>query len=204
MIFRRKPKPAVQPEWLVVGLGNPGQGYRGTRHNVGFEVIDSLASRNGIKLDRGRHRALTGSGSISGVPVLLVKPLTFMNLSGQSVAPLMRSANLKPERVLVIADDLDLPVGKVKMRLKGSAGGHNGHKSLIAALHSQEYPRIKIGIGKVSRLETIDHVLSRFDEDERDLIDAAIELAVESAERVVSQNVEAGLNYLASHQSPTA
>ena len=197
MIFRRKPKLTVQPEWLIVGLGNPGQGYRGTRHNVGFEVVDLIASRNGIKLDRGHHRAFVGTGSIGGVPVLLVKPLTYMNLAGQSVGPLMRSVGLKPERVLVIADDLDLPVGKVKMKLKGSAGGHNGHKSLIAALHSQEYPRIKIGIGKVSRMETIDHVLSVFDADERPDIDNAVALAADAAEAVASKSVETGLNRLA-------
>lgn len=127
---------------------------------------------------------------------MLVKPMTFMNLSGQSVGPLARGAGLKPERVLVVADDLDLATGTVKMRLKGSAGGHNGHKSLIASLQSQEYPRIKIGIGKVARNATIGHVLGGFDREERALIDEAIEASAEACERAISRSIEDALTFI--------
>ncbi|HEY3782591.1 MAG TPA: aminoacyl-tRNA hydrolase [Fimbriimonadaceae bacterium] len=195
-MFRKKPAPIIAPEWMIVGLGNPGGEYKGTRHNVGFEVIDRIAAQNRAKLDKGRNRALTGTANLGGVSVLLVKPLTYMNLSGQSVGPLARTFNLKPDRILVVADDLDLETGRVKMKLKGSAGGHNGHKSLIGAI-GMEYPRIKIGIGHVNRNHTIDHVLSSFDRDERPLIDEAVQLAAEACELACTQGINAALNRIA-------
>ncbi len=199
-LFRRgAPEPEIPPQWLVVGLGNPGPEYRGTRHNVGFDVIDLLASKNRIKLNRGMKKGLVGTGLIEGVPVMLVKPMTFMNLSGQAVAPLAKQAGLKPERVLVVADDLDLAVGVVKMRLNGSAGGHNGHKSLIASLQSQEYPRIKIGIGKGPRGETINHVLGGFNKEDRAAVDEAIEASAEACELAVGKGVEGALNFIAEY-----
>jgi len=181
-----------------VGLGNPGAEYRGTRHNVGFEVVDRIAARNRIKMAKASHRALTGIGEVSGHTVLLVKPLTYMNNSGQAVGGLARVYKLKPEHILVVADDLDLKLGQVKMKLKGSAGGHNGHKSIIAMI-GQEYPRIKIGIDKVSKFETIDHVLSKFDREERDIIDAAIDAAVEACELAPTGGVSAALNRIAAY-----
>jgi PTH1 family peptidyl-tRNA hydrolase len=196
-MFRRAPKsPEAPPEWILVGLGNPGPEYRGTRHNVGFDVIDILSERHRIKIDRSKHKARYGLGEIAGHPVLLVKPMTYMNLSGQAVAPFAREHGLKPERVLVVADDLDLDVGRVRLKPKGSAGGHNGHKSLIASLGTQEYPRIKIGIGSVDRSVTIDHVLGPFSPEERDLIRLALARAADGAERVVTQGVEAGMNFV--------
>jgi PTH1 family peptidyl-tRNA hydrolase len=184
---------------MIVGLGNPGPEYRGTRHNVGFEVIDLLASRNGIKLDRGRNRALVGNTTLAELPVLLVKPMTYMNLSGQAVAPLARANSLKPPRVLIVADDIDLVLGKLKLKLKGSAGGHNGHKSIAASLQSQEYPRLKIGVGDADRTEVIDHVLSRFTPQERAVIDDAIEDCVRACEVLLRQGPEAAQNLLANH-----
>jgi peptidyl-tRNA hydrolase, PTH1 family len=195
-MFRKKTEPTIPPEWMLVGLGNPGGEYKGTRHNVGFEVIDRIASQNSAKLDKGRSRALTGMAKIGGVSVLLVKPLTYMNLSGQSVGPLARTFNIKPENILVVADDLDLRTGRVKMKLKGSAGGHNGHKSLIAAI-GMDYPRVKIGIGHSSRGHTIDHVLSNFDREERPLIDEAVQLAAEACELACTQGINAALNRIA-------
>lgn len=182
---------------MVVGLGNPGAEYKGTRHNVGFDVVELLASRHRIKVDRGRQRAMVGVGQIEGVPCVLAKPLTFMNLSGQSVAPLMRHFGLTPARVLVIADDLDLPVGKIRLREKGGSGGHNGHKSLSQALGTQDYPRIRVGIGNTDDA-TIDHVLSRFKPEERVDIDRALGIVAEVVEMVVSGQWEAALVKVAS------
>ena len=184
---------------MLVGLGNPGAEYRGTRHNVGFEVIDRLAERHKIKLNRSRHRAQTGLGKMFDQTVLLAKPLTYMNLSGQSVAPLARDSQLKPERVFVIADDLDLPVGKLKIRLNGSAGGHNGHKSIIASLRSDDYPRLKIGIGKVSKDVTADHVLSPFSREELDVIQAAIDTSVRACEELLREDIHAALRVVDAH-----
>lgn len=192
--FRRRPSVEVHPEWMVVGLGNPGPEYRGTRHNLGFEVIDGLMDTHRIRLDKSRHHARFGVGEIAGHPVLLVKPITFMNLSGRSVAPLARQFSLKPDRILVVADDTDLKPGRVRLKPGGSAGGHNGHKSIIAALGTTEYPRLKIGIGRVHRDDTIDHVLSGFDPEERLVIDIALKRSVEAVEVAVAQGLEAAMN----------
>lgn len=193
-MFRKKPPaPTLPPEWLVVGLGNPGPEYKGTRHNVGFELIDRLAERNKIKLDRSKHQARLGVGTLFETSVVLVKPLTFMNLSGRAVAPLMREYGLKPDRVLVIADDTDLPPGRVRLRAEGSAGGHNGHKSLIQTLGTQTYPRLKIGIGRTSKDETIDHVLGPFHPDERPDIDAAFKRCEAAIETLFLRGMEAAM-----------
>jgi PTH1 family peptidyl-tRNA hydrolase len=195
-MFRKKVSPEVRPEWLIVGLGNPGPEYRGTRHNVGFDVIDRLAEASHIRLDRSKHRARFGIGLIDNVAVILVKPLTYMNLSGQAVAPLMREYDLPPSRVLVVADDLDLPLGKNRVRAGGSSGGHNGHKSLIQSLGTQDYPRIKIGIGSVDRSQTIDHVLGAFTLEERDDAKDAIARAADAVLRVLSRGVDDAANWV--------
>ncbi len=190
MFWKRKPPTSARPEWMIVGLGNPGAEYSGTRHNVGFDVIDLLAQRVRAKLDRGKHRARVGMAKVGDATVLLVKPLTYMNLSGQAVAPLAREHGLPAERILVIADDLDLQVGRVRLKPKGGSGGHNGHKSLIASLRSDEYPRIKIGVGKADGSSTIDHVLGSFDREELALIKSAKGLAVDGCIAVVEQGLE--------------
>jgi peptidyl-tRNA hydrolase, PTH1 family len=176
-----------------VGLGNPGPEYRGTRHNVGFDVIDRLAERHKIKLDKSKHQSRYGIGTIAGVPVLLMKPLTFMNLSGRSVAPMAREHGIKPDQILVIADDLDLPLGRTRLKPKGSAGGHNGHKSLIAALGTQEYPRIKIGIG-AGEGETVGHVLGRFNPEDRIAADEAIARSADGIEAALREGIERAQN----------
>jgi len=195
-MFRRASKPTIPPEWIIVGLGNPGGEYRGTRHNVGFEVIDLLAELNKIKLDRGKHNARIGLGKIGDTQVLLVKPLTYMNLSGRSVAPLARENGIKPDRILVVADDLDLRLGRTRLKPGGSAGGHNGHKSLIAALGTTDYPRLKIGIGAAADSPTIDHVLGAFTPDERTAITPALRRAAEGIELIVKESLEAGMNLI--------
>lgn len=194
-MFRRAPKaPDAAPEWIVVGLGNPGPEYRGTRHNVGFDVVDILSRRHQIKIDRSKNRARFGAGVIGGHQVLLIKPMTYMNLSGQAIAPFAREHGVKPERVLVVADDLDLDVGRVRLKPKGSAGGHNGHKSLIASLGSSDYPRIKIGIGSVDRKQTLDHVLGPFSRDEVEAIQLALDRAADGVDRAVELGLEAAMN----------
>lgn len=192
-MFFKKRAPELPPEWLIVGLGNPGPEYRGTRHNVGFAVIDELAKHHGIKIAKSKNKALYGAGSIRGHGVLLIKPLTFMNLSGQAVAAFARQHGIKPECMLVVADDLDMATGRVRLKPKGSAGGHNGHKSIIQCLGSSEYPRLKIGIG-ASKDNTIDHVLSRFKPDEQKKITEAIALAVQGCEVAVTDGIERAMN----------
>lgn len=178
---------------MIVGLGNPGPEYRGTRHNVGFEVIDQLADDAKLKLATRRHRAIYGSAMIGGHCCALVKPLTYMNLSGQSVAPIAQSLGIKPDHILVIADDVDLPVGKIRLRAQGSPGGHNGHKSIVASLKTSEYPRVKIGVGAPEPGRMVDHVLGGFNPGERKDIHRAIEKSVEAIECVVGEGIETAM-----------
>lgn|ERR1019366_3190958 len=196
-MFWKKPKQDVKPEWIIVGLGNPGGEYSGTRHNVGWEVIELLAKRFRAKMDRSKHRARYGLALIDEVPVLLVKPLTYMNLSGQAVAPIMRENGLTPDHVLVLADDKDLTLGKIRLKMKGSSGGHNGHKSLIHSLRTDEYPRLKIGIGK-GEDAAIDHVLGPFKPTERAVLDGKLALCAEAAVALIIGGESAALQVLES------
>ena len=195
-MFRKKPAVEIPSTWMIVGLGNPGGEYQRTRHNVGFDLIDVIADKYKVKISKAKHNARFGTAVIENEGVLLVKPLTFMNKSGQSVAPLAREHSLKPDRILVVADDLDLDLGRTRLRAKGSAGGHNGHKSLITNLGTDEYPRIKIGIGSVDRDETIDHVLSKFNPEERKSIDDAIDRAIRGIEILLGQGMDPALQFL--------
>jgi peptidyl-tRNA hydrolase, PTH1 family len=195
-MFRKKPSPPVNVEWLIVGLGNPGPEYNRTRHNVGFDCIDALGEAFKIKIDKAKHRARYGIGSVDGVGVALIKPMTFMNASGQSVKPMLQEFSLKPDRILIIADDLDMVVGRVRLKPKGSAGGHNGHKSLIAALGTEDYARLKIGIGSEKRGETVDFVLSKFHPEERVDIDQAIKRCIRGIESLTSEGIEKALNVI--------
>ncbi len=190
-MFRR---PRTPVRHLVVGLGNPGPEYAGTRHNVGFMVVDRLSQRHGIVLKTARHGAQVGDGMMAGEPVALVKPLTFMNLSGRAVAPLANRHSLLPGHLIVIYDDADLPVGKIRLRARGSAGGHGGLKSIIAALGSAEFPRVRIGIGRSSGSDLIEHVLSRFGPQEREPVDQAIERAADAVEYLLAHGIEPAMN----------
>ena len=189
-MFRRRPEPIAKVEWLIVGLGNPGPEYRGTRHNVGFEVIDILAERHRIKMDQAKHKARFGVGGIDGTGVALVKPLTYMNLSGQAVAPMAKQYGILPDHILVVTDDTDLPPGKIRLRATGAAGGHNGHKSLIASLGTVDYPRVKIGIGRVSKDSTVDHVLGKFTGDEREEMLRVLDRSADAVQRILLDGIE--------------
>ncbi|MBS1723172.1 MAG: aminoacyl-tRNA hydrolase [Armatimonadetes bacterium] len=179
---------------MIVGLGNPGPQYRGTRHNVGFDVVEALAERHGIRLKEHKHQAQYGVGTIDGHGVVLCKPLTYMNLSGRAVATLAKSYGLKPDRIMVVSDDLDMALGRVRAKSKGSSGGHNGHKSIIQALQSEDYPRVKIGVGR-SGESSSDHVLGKFKPDERATVSEALERAVKTCEMWLSDGIDQAMNW---------
>ena len=168
--------------WIIVGLGNPGSQYDRTRHNVGFRTIDALADSLGVKINRSRFRALTATASIGGEKVLLLKPQTFMNASGMAVEPAAAYYKVPTDRILVIFDDISLPIGKIRIRADGSAGGHNGLKSLISALGGQSFPRIKVGVGDKPHpdYDLADWVLSKFSAKEEKDLAPAVENAVDA------------------------
>ena len=188
MLFR---KPAC--DWLVVGLGNPGENYARTRHNAGFRAVDRLAAALQVKVDRAKFRGLTAQAVWQGQKLLLLKPQTFMNNSGLSVMDAARFYKLPPERVIVIFDDISLPVGRLRVRADGSAGGHNGIKSIIGALNSQSFPRVKIVVGQKPHpdYDLADWVLSNFTREEEAHVERAAQAAAQAALEVVAGGVSA-------------
>ena len=180
---------------IIAGLGNPTAQYRGTRHNMGFEVIDRLASANHISVETRKFKALVGTGVIAGVKVILVKPQTFMNLSGESLRLVMDFYNVAPEDMIVICDDINLAPGQLRIRKNGSAGGHNGLKNIILHCGSQEFPRIRVGVGeKPAAMDLADYVLSRIQPPDRAAIDEGLDNAARAAESVLSEGIEAAMN----------
>ncbi len=179
--------------WLIVGLGNPGSQYDRTRHNAGFLALDRLAEQLGAKVNRVRFRAMTAQATIGCEKVLLMKPQTFMNASGLSVQPAAAFYKIPPERILVLFDDISLPPGKVRIRAEGSAGGHNGLKSIISALGSQAFPRVKIGVGEKPHpdYDLKDWVLSKPSAQESKLIDSALDHAVSAVEVIIKDGCAA-------------
>ncbi len=182
--------------FVIVGLGNPDKKYEATRHNIGFDVIDAIADKYNINVKDKKHKALVGSGVIEGMKVLLVKPLTYMNLSGESVAEVMNFYKLDPEEdMLVIFDDISLAPGNIRIRKKGSAGGHNGIKNIIAMTGTQNFMRIKVGVGeKPAGWDLADHVLGRFDKEDRAKVDDAIKDAVDAAVLMMQGDVDKAMN----------
>lgn len=170
--------------WLVVGLGNVGEKYDNTRHNVGFEVADELAERGRAPIQKLKHRALTNTLEIGGEKVLLMKPVTYMNLSGEAVGEAARFFKVPADHVLVISDDVSLPVGKLRVRRGGSAGGHNGLKNIIQHLGSDQFPRIKVGVGEKPHpdYDMADWVLGKFQGEDRRTMDGAVERAADAVE----------------------
>jgi PTH1 family peptidyl-tRNA hydrolase len=181
---------------LVIGLGNPGPQYEHTRHNVGFRVVDQFAAKQGWKWTERRGRAMLASGTLGNEKVVLAKPITFMNLSGEAVGELVRWYKAQPEDILVICDDLDLPTGKVRLRTSGSAGGQKGMKNILLHLHTDKIPRLRVGIGRPTntRMDGKDYVLSVPSGDERILLDAGEERAVEAARMVITQGFATTMN----------
>lgn len=179
-------------EWLVVCLGNPGDKYDGTRHNVGFMVADEIGERKRIPIQRLKFKALTNTCELGGAKVLLMKPITYMNLSGEAVRQAADFYKIPAQRVLVVADDVALPVGKLRIRAKGSAGGHNGLKSIIQHLGSEEFPRLKIGVGEKPHpdYDLADWVLGKFAGEDRKTIDAAVKRAADAVEAVIRDGAE--------------
>lgn len=180
---------------LIVGLGNPTDKYEGTRHNVGFEVIDKIADEYGIGLDTIKNKGVYGKGRIEGQTVILLKPMTFMNLSGESVSAVAAYYKIDPEDIIVVYDDINLDVGRLRIRGKGSAGGHNGIKNIIAHLHTDEFPRVRVGVGmKPSRMDLADYVLSRFKDDEREQIETGYDNAVKAVALLVQDELDQAMN----------
>lgn len=181
---------------IIAGLGNPTKEYEGTRHNIGFSVIDKLADKYNISMNEKKHKAICGKGMIEGEKVILLKPQTYMNLSGESVVDAVNFYKVDPEEdVIIIYDDIDLDVGKLRIRAKGSAGGHNGMKNIIAHLGTQVFPRIRVGVGaKPKDWDLADYVLGRFPKEELPEIEAGRETACEAVKIIVSQGAEAAMN----------
>ncbi|MFW6195375.1 MAG: aminoacyl-tRNA hydrolase [Chloroflexota bacterium] len=187
---------ASQKPLIVVGLGNPGPKYRGTRHNVGFLCVDELARRSGATLSNKVRDAEIAETEIAGERAALVKPLTYVNRSGQVARAILRKFNVGPDRLLVVVDDMDLPVGRVRLKLKGGAGGHNGLKSITEQIGSNEYARLRIGIGRPEPgVDPIEHVLGRFRPEEKEAIGAGIQRAADAVESVQTDGFERAMNY---------
>ena len=194
MLFGRKNTSGV--EWLLVGLGNPGDKYEGTRHNVGFEAIDQLAEELRVPVQKLKHRALTQSVELGGAKVLLMKPITYMNLSGEAVGEAARFYKIPADHVLVFSDDVSLPVGRLRIRKGGSAGGHNGLKSIIQHLGTDQFPRVKIGVGEKPHpdYDMADWVLGKFAGEDRKTISQAIQRAGKAAECYISRGPDQAMN----------
>jgi len=183
------------PTKLIVGLGNPGKEYERTRHNIGFAVVDAFARQHGIVVTKRDGQALVGDGRVGDARVFLMKPQTFMNLSGQSVAAFLRQKPLALTDILVVTDDIALPVGKLRLRAEGSAGGHNGLKSLIAHLHGPGFPRLRFGVGAPRDPSVqIDFVLGQFSRGEQRDVDETTERAVAALEVWLAEGIERTMN----------
>ena len=182
--------------WIVAGLGNPGLEYENTRHNAGFLTMEELAKQCGAKLDQMKFKSDCGEAMLGEGRCLLMKPTTYMNLSGDAIAAAANFYKIPPEQVLVIYDDISLPPGKLRLRRKGSAGGHNGIKSIIAQLGTEEFPRIRVGVGAKPnpQYDLADWVLSKFSEEDMKALQPALEHAADAAKKIVSGDMNGAMN----------
>ena len=187
--------------YLIVGLGNPGLSYKKTRHNAGFQALDALAERLGVRVKNKGFSALYGEGRIGSERVILCKPQTYMNLSGDAVQKLLHFYKLEPERLIVLCDDIDLPIGSMRIRANGSAGTHNGMRSIIACIHSESFARIRIGVGKDESLMLKDYVLKRPSKDEQATLSEVFSHAADAAALIVEGRLdEAQMKYNKKHE----
>ena len=194
-MFRRSPRTGASADLLVVGLGNPGEEYDKTRHNVGAEVVEILARRHGGKLRKQKERSLTDEVNVGGKRMALAIPLTYMNLSGEAVAPLVRRYGVEPAQLVVVQDEMDFELGRLQVKDGGGLAGHNGLKSIVAHLHTQDFVRVRIGIGKPpGQRQGADHVLRRFSKAERKEIDVTLEEAADAVELILAEGVEVAMN----------
>ncbi|MDD3221848.1 MAG: aminoacyl-tRNA hydrolase [Clostridia bacterium] len=181
--------------YMIAGLGNPTKTYEGTRHNIGFMMIDAIGDKYNIDVTTKKHKALVGRGVIGGQRVILAKPQTYMNLSGESIREIADFYKILPENIIIIYDDISLDVGQLRIRKKGSAGGHNGIKSIIAHLSTQEFPRIKVGIGnKPEGWDLADYVLSKYSKAERECIEEAARDVAGAAELILNDDIDGAMN----------
>lgn len=182
--------------YLIAGLGNPGTKYEMTRHNIGFHTIDYIADEMGIKVKKLKYKALYGEGVINGERVILVKPQTFMNLSGESIAEFVKFFKIPVENVIIISDDISLDTGRIRVRGKGSAGGHNGLKSIIYMLNSDNFPRVRIGVGAPTHADydLADFVLGRFSKEEIPVLEEAIVRADKAVKEIIARGFESAMN----------
>jgi PTH1 family peptidyl-tRNA hydrolase len=194
-VFRRSPRTGASADLLVVGLGNPGEEYDKTRHNVGAEVVEILARRHGGKLRKQKERSLNDQVNVGGKRMALAVPLTYMNLSGEAVAPLVRRYGVEPGQLVVVQDEMDFELGRLQVKNGGGLAGHNGLKSIVAHLHTQDFVRIRIGIGKPpGQRQGADHVLRRFSKTERKEIDVTLEEAADAVELILAEGVDVAMN----------
>ncbi|CCL35777.1 TPA: aminoacyl-tRNA hydrolase [Clostridioides difficile] len=181
--------------YVVVGLGNPGKKYEKTRHNVGFDVIDILAKEYNISVTKIKHKALIGEGRVGTEKVLLVKPQTYMNLSGETLIDIYKYYKVDLSNIVVVYDDIDLEVGKIRIRKKGSGGTHNGMKSITKCLGSNDFPRVRVGVSKPEAGQDLaDFVLSRFRKEESDNINEALEKAAYAIDSIIRENIDMSMN----------
>ena len=192
--------------YIIAGLGNPGKKYEGTRHNIGWQVMDELADKHRIRIMESRFKGLVGKGVIGGEKVIFLKPLTYMNLSGESIGEAVRFYKIdETSRLIVVSDDISLDVGQLRMRKKGSAGGHNGLKNIISHLGSEEFMRIRIGVGdKPAGSDLVDYVLGSFSKEEKKILDETKRNAVLAIETIISDGIDKAMNlYNTTRRSPT-
>ena len=180
-------------DWLIAGLGNPEPKYDGTRHNAGFEALDYLAAQWHCDIAKAKWQGLYGTAQVGDHKVVLLKPLTYMNLSGQSIAPAANFYKIPADHVIVISDDIALPLGKIRVRGSGSAGGHNGLKNIIAHLGTDKFPRVKVGVGAPEH-DIVDWVIGSFSAQERKVIDGLLDRVIDAAECIITDGVMSAQN----------
>lgn len=193
-MFGKRQQEDNKETYIIAGLGNPGNEYKNTRHNLGFLTLDVLAEDLGIRISKSKHQALIGTGTVKGRKVILLKPQTYMNASGISLREALRYNKVDPQRLIVIYDDVDLPVGSLRIRKRGSAGTHNGMRSIVSEIGSEDFPRIRIGIGSSEHQDMVGHVLGKISGDEEELLKDAMKDAAEAAKTIITDGVDIAMN----------